>query len=81
MVTVNSDDPMIFNTSSENELAYIYHAMNYRGYGKESVLEWVDKVRQFGMDSSFIKQEKSPEVLLEETKQLLKNMEFFRKKR
>lgn len=53
MVTVNSDDPMIFNTSSENELAYIYHAMNYRGYGKESVLEWVDKVRQFGMDSSF----------------------------
>lgn len=81
MVTVNSDDPMIFNTSSENELAYIYHAMNYRGYGKESVLEWVDKVRQFGMDSSFIKQEKSSEVLLEETKQLLKNMEFFRKKR
>ena len=58
---------MIFNTSIENELAYIYHAMNYKGYGKESVIEWVNKVRQYGMDSSFIKRER-------ETKKLLKEM-------
>lgn len=80
MVTVNSDDPMIFNTSSENELAYIYHAMNYRGYGKESVLEWVDKVRKFGMDSCFIKREKDPDELLSETELLLDSIEDYRKR-
>ena len=41
--------------------------MNYKGYGKESVIEWVNKVRQYGMDSSFIKRER-------ETKKLLKEM-------
>jgi len=80
MVTVNSDDPMIFNTSSENELAYIYHAMNYKGYGKESVIEWVDKVRQYGMDSCFVKREKETGQLLEEMESLLKQIESLQKK-
>lgn len=80
LVTVNSDDPLIFSTNGENELAYVYHAMNYKGYGKESVLEWVDKIRQYGIDSSFIKKEKSVSEQLKEIKYLLEEIEMFQKR-
>lgn len=73
LVTINSDNPMIFNTNNENELAYMYYALTYKGYAKESVLRWIDKVRGLGMDSSFIKeilppsqQYKQMHILLEE---------------
>lgn len=74
LVTVNSDNPMVFNTNSENELAYIYHALCYQGYKKESILEWIDKVRKMGLDSSFVKNEKKPSVQMKEIKELIDNI-------
>lgn len=71
MVTVNSDDPAVFNTNVENELAYIYYAAEYNGYGKEDILMWLDKIRQNGMDASFVHKVKTAEVLLEETSGIL----------
>lgn len=71
LVTVNSDDPVIFNTNSENELSYVYHALTYQGYKKESVLEWIDKVRGMGMDSSFVKNEKKPSQQIMEITELI----------
>lgn len=71
LVTVNSDNPTIFNTSSENELAYIYHALSYRGYKKESIMNWIDQVRKMGIDSSFVKNEKKPSLQFAEITQLL----------
>ncbi|MEY8392768.1 hypothetical protein AALA98_15665 [Lachnospiraceae bacterium 45-W7] len=59
MVTVNSDDPMIFNTNVENELAYMYHGLLSAGYDSKTVLEWIDKVREYGLESSFIKKIKT----------------------
>lgn len=79
LVTVNSDNPMIFNTNSENELAYIYHALCYQGYKKESILEWIDKVRRMGLDSSFVKNEKKPSVQMQEIKELIDNINFILK--
>lgn len=79
LVTVNSDNPMIFNTSSENELAYIYHALCYQGYKKESILEWIDKVRRMGLDSSFVKNEKKPSVQMQEIKELIDNINIILK--
>ncbi|MEG0455416.1 MAG: hypothetical protein RR559_08745, partial [Bacteroides sp.] len=55
MITINSDDPLVFNTNVENEIAYIYYALIYKGYTREKILNWVDKIRQHGLDSSFIK--------------------------
>lgn len=75
LVTVNSDDPIIFNTNSENELSYVYHALTYQGYKKESVLSWIDKVRRMGMDSSFVKSVKKPSVQLMEITKLLHNID------
>lgn len=44
-VTVNSDDPAVFNTNVENELAYIYYTADARGIAKSETLEWIDKIR------------------------------------
>lgn len=70
-VTVNSDDPAVFNTNVENELAYIYYAAEAQGAAKSEVVEWVDKIRQYGMDASFIRNEKSPEQILMEIQRIL----------
>ncbi len=77
LVTVNSDDPTIFNTTSENELAYVYYAMLNKGYGRESVLAWIDKVRQHGMDSSFIKEVKTPRQQLSEITEMIQLIDKF----
>ena len=71
MVTVNSDDPAVFHTNVENELAYIYYAAEYSGYPKEVILSWIDQIRQNGMEASFIKKVKSAGQLLEEISRIL----------
>lgn len=78
MVTVNSDDPAVFNTNVENELAYIYYAMESRGYAKEDVIGWIDKVRQNGLDASFIQKVKSAEVQLKEIDCILDQLRRYR---
>lgn len=70
-IMVNSDDPVVFNTNVENELAYIYYAAQYQGYSKEQVLAWIDTIRQNGMDGSFILKEKRPEDILREIEQIM----------
>lgn len=74
MVTVNSDDPVVFNTNVENELSYIYHAMGHGGHAKEDILNWIDKIRQNGMDASFIQREKDPVTLLKEVSGILDDL-------
>lgn len=70
-VTINSDDPSVFNTNVENELAYIYYAAEAGGAAKSEILEWIDKIRQYGMDSSFIRQEKPTVQVLREVEEIL----------
>lgn len=55
MTTINSDDPMVFSTCVENEIAYVYYGLLNAGCKREDVLEWVDKIRKHGIDSTFIK--------------------------
>ena len=71
LVTVNSDDPIIFNTNVENELAYIYYALERAGYDKEDILDWIKRVRENGMDASFIKKEKDVTTMLWEISEIL----------
>lgn len=79
LVTINSDDPVVFNTNAENELAYIYHALVHKGYEKERILSWMDKVRQFGLDSSFVQKAKSPSIQIREMEQILNFIREYRK--
>ena len=55
LATINSDDPIVFSTNVENEMAYIYYALLNKGCKREEALEWIDKIRKHGIDSSFIK--------------------------
>lgn len=55
LLSINSDNPLTFNTNVENELALVYHTLNHQGLNRETTLRWIDKVRQYGMDSSFIR--------------------------
>lgn len=71
MVTINSDDPLVFNTNVENEIANVYHMLVSQGYGRESILAWIDKVRQYGMDSSFIHKVKKPSAQRQELKAIV----------
>lgn len=70
-IMVNSDNPVIFNTNVENELAYIYYAAEYQGHSKEHVLAWVDTIRQNGLDGSFVLEEKEPWRILDEVEQIM----------
>lgn len=54
MISINSDDPSVFNTNVSNEFAYIFYALQEKGYSREDALLWIDKVRNYGMESSFI---------------------------
>lgn len=55
LVNVNSDDPMVFNTNVSNELVYMYYGMLQQGIGREAALDWIEKLRKAGMDTSFIR--------------------------
>ena len=71
MVTINADDPCVFHTDVENETAYIYHALEHDGYQKEEILNWIDKVRDYGMKSSFVSGIKDAETMFSEITEIL----------
>ncbi|WP_433709077.1 hypothetical protein [Paenibacillus illinoisensis] len=65
LVNVNSDDPMVFNTNVSNELVYMYYGMLQRGIGRDAALDWIDKLRKAGMDTSFIRGARSRKQYLQ----------------
>lgn len=71
MVSVNSDDPIVFSTYTENELSYIYYELLNEGCGREEALEWIDKIRRHGLNSSFIKSPKTRTEILEDCKTII----------
>lgn len=79
LISVNSDDPLLFNTNIENELALVYHMLLYRGMGREQVIDWIDKVRQYGLDSSFVRTTKSRQSQMKELDQIIQQLARLRK--
>ena len=75
MVTINSDDPLVFGTNVENELSYIYYAAEKQGVSKEDILAWIDKIRIHGMNSSFIQSEKDKVQIFQEVNDILRQIE------
>ena len=62
------------NTNVENEFAYIYYAAEKQGYAKSEILEWIDRIRQYGMDASFIQKEKSAEQIFLEVEEMIEGI-------
>lgn len=75
IVTINTDDPAVFNTNINNEFAYIFYSLLHRGYDRSSALKWIDDVRRNGIESSFIKDEnKSIYRIVEEIDQIIEKI-------
>ena len=55
-------------------IKYLSHP-NIIVYKKESILEWIDKVRQRGLESSFVKNEKKPSQQILELEELIRYIE------
>ncbi|XZL26515.1 hypothetical protein ACSXAG_06505 [Clostridium perfringens] len=54
MISINSDDPSVFNTNVSNEFSYIFYSLQEKGYSREEILMWIDNIRRYGMEYSFI---------------------------
>ena len=72
LTTINSDDPIVFSTFVENEISYIYYALLNAGCNREEALEWIDKIREHGINSSFIKHRKQLAEIENDIEQILK---------
>ena len=62
------------------EIAYVYHALNEQGYKKESVLQWIDKIRQYGMDSCFVKRVRKASEQVFEIQTILEEIDKYLKR-
>ncbi len=71
---INSDDPSVFNTNVSNELAYIYYGMLEQDISRETALLWIDRIRENGINSSFIRHNEPDEVLLKELNILISKL-------
>lgn len=72
MTTINSDDPLVFSTCVDNEIAYIYYSLLNAVCKRERVLDWIDKIRMHGIESSFVKYVGTYEDMLKDFKEILK---------
>ncbi len=72
MVSINSDDPIVFSTFAENEIAYIYYALLNAGCKREEALNWIDKIRLQGIESTFIKSDKQINEMLRDFEEIAK---------
>ncbi|MBY0077639.1 MULTISPECIES: hypothetical protein [Priestia] len=74
-VTINTDDPIVFNTNISNEYAYIFYSLLEKGFSREQATVWIDKIRDNGMTSSFIETRKVDNtILVQEIKDILANL-------
>lgn len=71
MLCINSDDPGVFQTNTSNELGIVYMGMVEQGKGRNYCLDWIDKMRESGMQHTFIYQNDEDEALLKELDELL----------
>ncbi|WP_042161985.1 hypothetical protein, partial [Paenibacillus gorillae] len=55
MMSINTDDPIVFNTNISNEIAYMYYGMLQKGVNKSEALNWIEYARKSGMDTSFLR--------------------------
>lgn len=74
IVTINSDDPSVFNTCVADEFSYVYYSLVEKGYEKSEILHWIDQIREYGMNCSFIDDELSKNEIIEILDCLMKKL-------
>lgn len=74
MVCINSDDPMVFHTNVSNELAYIYYGMLNNDVSRETALGWIDRIRECGIQSSFLQGEDTAQQIYDKLEKILERL-------
>lgn len=74
-ITINTDDPLIFRTTVEHEISYVYYMLLDSNYRQTDVLNWIEHIRQTGIDRSFIRRTKEPSVQYNEIKEMLQSLQ------
>ncbi len=74
MVCINSDDPTVFHTNVSNEMAYIYYGMLYHTVSREKALEWIERIRECGLRSSFIQGTDTDQQVLEMLEKIIESL-------
>lgn len=78
IVTINTDDPLVFNTNIDNEFAYIFYSLQEKGYDRGEILNWIDQIRENGLNSSFIPTKNSSfQVVKENINDMVKRIEEY----
>ncbi|MGL5416442.1 MAG: hypothetical protein ACRDAU_12335 [Clostridium sp.] len=75
IININTDDPIVFNTKISAEYSYIYYSLLNNRESKEKILEWIDKIRRYSMDTTFVQNKISKEEYLEYLEKILE--EFY----
>lgn len=71
LFSVNSDDSLIFNTDIESEISNVYHILIKKGYSRVKILNIIERIRRYGMESSFIRKEKLPSIQRDELRSII----------
>lgn len=54
-VTINGDNYVVFQTTLPLEYSYLAKAAEERGHNKDEIGEWLESIRRYGLDYSFLK--------------------------
>ena len=74
-VSLNSDDPAVFNTNLIYQYAILEKQLIENGYSKTDVDEWLDNMRKIGIKTTFIPDNQLIDIVeeLRSIKKVLKN--------
>ena len=75
MVSINTDDPSVFNATVANEYSQVYYALRHQGRRVEDALKEIDLIRRIGMETSFLDTPPSIEQLLLEYEAVLRSLD------
>ena len=63
LVSLNSDDPAIFNTNLIYQYVILEKQLIEYGYSKTDVDEWLDNMRRIGKETTFIPADQSINII------------------
>lgn len=76
LVSINTDDPGVFSTTLRNQYGFIQQMLYDRGIPMEKALQWIDRARGNGLNSSFLnKKIKSKEQIKKELNEIIEHID------
>ena len=62
-ICIGSDNPAVFASNLREEYQWLADAMKLAGLSDEEALQWLDRTRQYGLDSRFTLPDRDPTTI------------------